>query len=517
MNTRTNRTTDAAEQGQKKTYSYSSMFFNLNATSDDTAEQISQAMIAQLSQHERTLHADTTSAEKKIAIAKDLIKLTTALPLSPALNILIEAARHDLFNNSPAHQIIVNAITKERIHTSPLIVGKQTLSYVLQYQTTHGHEVEKLLNDPGLLLMWINLAPALEVSRLFQHFYQRDSMYHVRMRHLAVAEVEADNPGKALLCSALMSLGRPTEHGITSIKRALFKLKETEHIGQYSRVLKSLHARINPSIYNICGVTDCYINANSLELCTAEFSVDQLQGASFRKAKLDHAIFTKVNLTEAVFNDASLNYADFSHANLQNAKFNHANLAFCSLRYADLRDVNFTGTNLTQADLSGTRLDGIILEDAVFNDAKFLNSDDFRKQSLQDALTRLQLVIQGHPQNAKLRTAICHDIIRYTQSKNIACETAMSILKAAEAHPIFGHHKGMDYIKAGLNLAVSTYFSFRQTFFPAESQPVEIATRHETSEQQLLREELEKRTANTVKSAFVQPPMPDHPPPPAPH
>lgn len=525
MNTRKNSTTDAEEQAPKTIRRYQSEYFSLPESEKNNEPELTAAILLQISKHEASLATDDHAEEKKSAIAADLVRLTKTFPLSLALNILIDASQHPLFLNSPAHQIITEGINKERsIYHSPLITGERTLAFVREYRISHQQEVDEFLVNPELLLMWINFATPLEISRLFQHFYHHDSKYYVQLRTMAAEECDAGNPGKALLCSTLMSHGKPTSFGAANIKKAATTIFKNERSEPYERTFKSLQFRLFPTTENMRIADECYINANKIELNTASFDSKSMQGASFANAKLDFSSFANIDLTGAVFTSSSLTGVNFNETKLRDACLRNANMTQCSLQHADLSNADLTSTNLSFANLQGANLTSANFDDANLEDAEFIITSNISQLLLSAELTRLHNMIKDHPQKTKLLRAICKHLINYTRTPEVSHATAAALLGIAKDHEIFGQHDELHYVKTSINYAISTYQSFYSTFqnglFARHAPPADSAgsdLRYETREQKHLREEYEKRAANAAKRASNRPPMPDHPPPPVPH
>lgn len=111
------------------------------------------------------------------------------------------------------------------------------------------------------------------------------------------------------------------------------------------------------------------------------------------------------NLNHADLRGAQLQRANLSQAQLDGAKLNGANLQGtsllgASLRGADLRGANLLGTDLRQADLSGTLLDRAALENAHWQQAKGVNSNQLSYAQLHNAGVTAHEA--GQPQKAEL-------------------------------------------------------------------------------------------------------------------
>ncbi len=492
----------------------------------DDAERLSAMIEQQLNDHETLLKLEISLASSDAAqqfattkskeLAEDLVALTRHLPHHLALNILIEASTHSLFQSTESAHIILEGINKENYKRSPLLTGELSFHFIQQLQITNPKDVELFLVNPDMLLLWIEKASAAEISKVFQYFYHRESEYLKHMRTLAEEEYKADSPAKALLCYTMMCPGRLSEGGAENVTKALEWLNAHEPANTYERTARSLRACINANNENIANANNCYINLNKLELPRANFEALQLHGASFKFAKMNSGIFVKSDMRGALLDKAVLINANFSHANLAGASLTNASLSHCLFDHTNLAHANLSGSDLSNAkfyhaDLASTDLAHANLEHAAF----FTHEHLATPAALNAELNRLHTMITGHKQEAKLRFAIISDLIVRTKPMNNSMANnndsrMIKPLKVAYDHPICNQHKDLHAVKTGVNLVLSAYHSF---FKPVKA---DTPTIYETDEQKYLRMEIERRENQTAAPA-ERPPHPDKPPtPPAP-
>ncbi len=166
METRTNGAQEEVKPSQPHCV-YQSEYFSIysgdpakpESSSDDF---ILRSTINALNKLNTKIKHTSDAVKQKSAIARDLVTLARSLSPNLCLNILIEASRHSIFSNVPAHQIIINAISRETLYRSPVIVSEHTLDKVKFLHVNNPVEVENFLKNPELLLIWINLAPRMK-------------------------------------------------------------------------------------------------------------------------------------------------------------------------------------------------------------------------------------------------------------------------------------------------------------------------------------------------------------------
>lgn len=492
MITRNDSTREAGKQQLPD--SYESEFFSLPSLHTSSDEYLLHVINTALSSYHAKFKHDADTVKMKSAIALDLVNLARILPPNRCLNILIEASRHTLFTNTPAHQIITSAITRETLYRSPMIVSEHTLGSVMLHKQNHPMDVDNFLKHPELLLIWINHAPALETSRLLKHFYQRDSRYYLHMLAAAKQEIAAGQPAKAVLCMALMNVNRPAAEDISNIEKAITWLAAIEPAGSYENIFTSLQVYLYPTIDNLNKAGGRYINANSLELCGVKFIAHDFRGARLKHAKLDCQSLTNINFTGACLDNAALSGTDLTGTNLTDASLVNANLSFSLLANTNLNGADFSSADLSYADLTRANLKNAKFDNANFDSSEFMSSSNFHDPLAFEAeLDRLQDILTQHRNETRLRTAIIWNIIQFTRKSAIDTATAITILKAAHAHPISKQHQPIQVLKASADFVVNyAQAACKNLFFKTALPPLPVI---ETDEAKLLRLEYEKQEA----------------------
>ena len=480
--------------------------------------------------------------EQKNAIAFDLVRLTRKLPHRLALAVLLDATQHPLFEDKASRQIIINARHRESYQHSLLLKKSSTVEFIKEYASMNSKEVADFLKNPEQLLLWINQASALEVSRLIQEFFNRDdnNPNYVHIRNLAQREHESGKPGGSLLCYTILCPGRLSDEGIANVEEALTVLNECERPGKFDRVVKTLRASIHPTVENITAASDCFVNLNKLELASgSNLNSLNLSGAKLNQSKLDDVWLELANLSSAQLNGTSLmhanlklsnlqaarmwyaklDFADMSRANLSNALLDYssftttklflANLRGASLCYAkldrtdltnaDLRVANFTGADLSTAKLQRVNLLFTILEGAKIDGAEFFTRNN--GSSLTAELNHWQTMLSGHAYENELRTAILHDLIRYAKEFGPGRRaTTINILNAAREHGLF---KQVGMAKAGTNMLLSGAYSI---WYGGSAKVEDSSYHNKSADEVLLLEELTR--ARAVLAEETRPPMP---------
>jgi len=125
------------------------------------------------------------------------------------------------------------------------------------------------------------------------------------------------------------------------------------------------------------------------DLSDADLSGADLSGADLSGANLSRADLFRANLSGADLSDAVLIRADLSGADLIRADLSGANLSGANLSRADLFRANLTragligagligadlsGANLFRANLSGANLSGAVLDEALFENARMVQT-----------------------------------------------------------------------------------------------------------------------------------------------
>lgn len=457
-------------------------------------EYILRETINALNKNNAKLKYSSDAAKQKSAIARDLVTFVRTLSPNLCLSILIEASRHSIFSHAPAHQIIVNAISRETLYRSPVIVGDHTFAKVKFLHQTSPVEVENFLKNPELILIWINLAAATETSRLLNHYYQSDSLYYLRMAEAAKQEIASGQPAKAVLCTALMNAERPTADDAEHIKRALEWLAENEPAASYERIIKSVQLYLNPEADTFNKAAGCFINANAIELNIVKLTAHDFRGARLKKANLDYLSFANIDLSGACLDGASLSGVDMNSTNLSDASLVHANLTFSNFINNNFNNTDFSSADFSYADLTSANLKNAKFDNAIFEGTEFIVSHKFYDSlALEAELDRLHGMLLMHRNETRLREAVIQQIILFTHKSEVDTATATTIVKTALSHDFSKQYNPVELLKTGANF-VSSYAqaAYQNLFFTAELPRVPAI---ETNEERLLNQELAKLEA----------------------
>lgn len=95
-----------------------------------------------------------------------------------------------------------------------------------------------------------------------------------------------------------------------------------------------------------------------------------LKQVNFRAAKLEGA-----DLSAASLQGADLAYSNLSQSIMVSAQLQQSNLKGANLRQANLQGANLSGANLSYAELVGCQLQGAVLNQAVFDNAIWVNGE----------------------------------------------------------------------------------------------------------------------------------------------
>ena len=115
-----------------------------------------------------------------------------------------------------------------------------------------------------------------------------------------------------------------------------------------------------------------YTNFSNAKLSYADLRRAFMIGANLRHARLFGANLRTADLTSANLFEAQLTYADLFHADLDDADLQNAILHNANLSYAQLNNANLSG-----ADLRGANLKKAIIENTVFDGARYSNSTNY--------------------------------------------------------------------------------------------------------------------------------------------
>lgn len=486
-------------------YIYQSDFFSiplLDAAQPESNkdEVILRSVVTALNHHSSNLKHAPDALAKKSAVARDLVALVKTLPPNLCLNILIESSRHSLFTNSPAHQIIFAAISRETLYRSPVIVGEHTLEKVKFLHQSNPVEVENFLRNPELLLIWIEHADGLETSRLFKYYFQCDSLYYLKLLAIAKEEIAIGQPGKAVLCAALMNAKRPASGDIHYIKQALVRLTENEPSSSYPRIIKSLNLYLDPTIDNFNKAAGCYINANFIELNIAEFTAHDFRGARLTSCNLDLLGITNIDFSGACLDHASLSGIEMNGSNFSGASLIGANLTLSNFINNNLDGADFSGADFSYANLTRANLKNAIFDNAIFDGTEFIVATKFYDPlALEAELDRYHHMLLLHRNETRLRGAIIKQIIQFTHHPEVDTATAVAILSSTLSHDFSKQHNPVELLKTG-----ATFFSnyFQAAFYKTDLPSVPSI---DTNEEKLLKPELEKRKAELAAASAPRP------------
>lgn len=484
---------------------YQSEFFSIPLpdaaqSESNKDETILRSVITALNNHSAKLKHTPDAAAKKSAIARDLVALVKTLPPNLCLNILIESSRHSLFANSPAHQIIFTAISRETLYRSPVIVGEHSLERIKSLHQNSPVEVEEFLKNPELLLIWIELANGLETSRLFKHYFQCDSLYYLKLLAIAKDEIASGQPGKAVLCAALMNAKRPASGDIRYIKQALDRLTENEPSSSYPRIIKSLNLYLDPTIDNFNKAAGCYINANFIEFNIAEFTAHDFRGARLTYCNLDLLRITNIDFGGACLDHASLSGIEMNSSNFSGASLIGANLTLSNFINNNFDGADFSGADFSYANLTRANLKNAIFDNATFDGTEFIDTNKFYDPlALEAELDRYHQMLLLHRNETRLRGAIVKHIIQFTHNPKVDTATAIAILTSTLSHDFSKQHNPVEILKTG-----ATFFSnyFQAAFYKTDLPSVPSI---DTNEEKLLKPELEKRKAELASASAPRP------------
>lgn len=128
-----------------------------------------------------------------------------------------------------------------------------------------------------------------------------------------------------------------------------------------------------------------YVVYDGARLDGADFSNEDLTGASFVDAQLRAADFSNATLSGATFWRARLDIADFMNAELDGsdlspvsavgADFSNAELSNTQLAGGDFTKADFANATMTEADLTGASLNGADLSNANLAGAHLAGAD----------------------------------------------------------------------------------------------------------------------------------------------
>jgi uncharacterized protein YjbI with pentapeptide repeats len=411
---------------------------------------IKSSAITQLNEH--------LLKSNKLDVANELVRATKKLGHQLALSILMESSR--LFSGTEAHHIIKKGIQEENYRRSPLSMGEKTLDFVRNFSKTHPEEVEDFLTNPGRLLIWLNQARPVEISRLFDFYYPADTEYYNHFCLLAEEEYKQEIPEKAFMCFTLMQPVKLSETGREILKNSVSLLQKNEP-GNYERIIQSIEVSINPSIENIKIASGCYLNLNKFCALQANFSNLVLDGCNLNNASLIQANLYHASLVGAQMTRASLTSANFVNADLRNAYLVYADLSNSDLLCADFRNANLANANLSYTKLCQTDLRNTNLDKTNLTGAEFFTEGAFLSlYSLAEELHHLAKILYQHQFHEALQQAILNDLLRLATSGNIPRECVVRTLEAAYIHPAFSVHAENHWLKATSNTIVSSFYGF---------------------------------------------------------
>ncbi|HTM64661.1 MAG TPA: pentapeptide repeat-containing protein [Gammaproteobacteria bacterium] len=503
-------TEDAASANSAETSK--SVYFDIqsiqSAAGNAKDKEIINSILSSLTRLNNKTGSDSEINDYKKSIAIDLINSLKNISPNLALNILIETSRHPIFLKSLAHEIIIQAIRTENLHRDKLVVSNHTLSFIVEYRKSHPHAVENFLGNPDLLLMWINLADTLEVSRLFREFFQFNSPYYLRMKSIAEHEIKTKNYGKGVICFALMYTARLTAEDISCIHLASNWLKKYDLANEYSRIIKSLQIITHPVLENINDAANCYINTGKIDLVAAKFSCTSFRGANLNNSILEHASFNGIDMTGVVLDDATLTGANMQEISLSHGSFKKAKMTYCNLNGSNLNHTDFSGADLSFASLANASLTAAIFDNTILEDTEFIGKNKILNTvELELELNRLERMLKDHRNEARLRMTIIKNIVRAVHSDEFTTADAIAALKVAHRHPICQYQKELEAIKSGIDYSIQYAKSFYVNWmFGTTSRPPEKLS-YETSDEKTLRMEIEKLEAR-LKSESRPPPPP---------
>lgn len=450
--------------------------------------------------------------DNEVATAEDLVQLCKKLPRPLALHILFDTTKNSPFKIADARDIIIRGIDEEDMARSPLNNGDKTCAFIKRYQVDHAEEVDYFLRNPDRLLFWLENAPALEISRLFSHYFKTgkeeltsQKEYSNHIMKMAENEIAQGKAGKATLCYSLMHRGPINEKGQPQLLAAIEAIATSEP-NKLERMLQSARVKLNPGLKEITNASGCFITTHRLNLPNTNFNKLQLDGARMTAAALHHSTFVDASLKGAELQQSTLTESDFTNAQAQGINLYHAQLVNSTFIQADLRGANLAGANLTGANLYGAALNKTIFEGANLNDVTFFSRSLFKfPDAVHAELVRLETMLKGHAYYSILHEAILNDLLTHMQSPTIAEATIIRTLEAAYHHPLFSQHQEYATLKTITNTAVSVLPSSIVGFFWQPKDAAQLAKPYETKAQQAIREVLAQHKNCVVMASDMRP------------
>lgn len=430
-------------------------------------------------------HDENKEASFKSQVAEDLLAITRKLDHHISLHILFEASRHPLFLNDAAHGIIIKGIQKENYHRSPINKNEKTLAFLRKHQTIFPDETDSFLKNPERLIIWLNEASPLEISRVFDDFYPAGTEYYAHMRELAETEYMQNDPYKAFICFSVMAASPLSELGRETLQQAYAALLQREP-DKFKSIARSIEFRIHYNAEYMRLGNGHYINGIGIALPNQKMDFLKIDGARLKRALLDDASMNACSLIGGSLEQASLKKASLVDTNLQQVFAQHADFSGAELMYADLRGADLSRANLSHANLSGAKWDYAIFVDTDLSDTIFFNKASFKfTESLEAELGRLDKMLRQVKPADKLQRAILTDFLKHAANDEIPTSYRITSLKLAYDHSLFNQHTDHGYLKYLTNKGSRFFYRNHQDSY-------------ETKEQIALRQMIEKLDAITA-------------------
>lgn len=378
----------------------------------------------------------------------------------------------------------------------PQEIQKTIVAYLQPTQQSQALIDDVIYQPENLIRLICNLIPVTHGLTLIKHyraspyFKQLKEKYENAIQTLTPAEIicyamvteSVEQVSYERLNEAIMNLKEKADERVWEKLNLMLSALQCNLIEDIQKKIDLIRETLRASSYLEHYLFTKFINLANTNLSEKNFASMNLSGfnlnganltkanlrANLSKTQLSNAILKSANLSRSLLSEANLSFANLEEANLtfanleraclqgvnlsranmevgvemRGANLSRANLTEANLTGADLREVNFsnadlTGADLTIADFRGANFSGATLKNVTFLWPLVEEEEEENNRKLTSILKRLNIIIQGNPQQSELRRAIADNIVRYIQNKDP--QLALSLIKTALNHPIFTH------------------------------------------------------------------------------